>query len=185
MRSSPVVKELRKIVGAEAVLDQPEDLMLYEYDAGLSTGTPQWVVFPETTEQVSQIVRLASRMNVPLVPRGAGTGLSGGSIPRAGGIVLVCSRMTRILEIDAANRRAVVQPGVVNADLSAVVAQHGLCRRSPISSSSRSRMRRATSTAPSSSPTTRWTSPEAAIRRPPEGRGESDSLICRMQAVCS
>jgi glycolate oxidase len=100
--------------------------MLYEYDAGLSTGTPEVVVFPETTEQVSQIASLASRMNVPLVPRGAGTGLSGGSIPRAGGIVLVVSRMTSILEIDAPNRRAVVQPGVVNLDLSAAVAQHGL-----------------------------------------------------------
>jgi glycolate oxidase len=126
MRSSPVVKELRKIVGAEAVLDQPEDLMLYEYDAGLSTGTPEVIVFPETAEQVSQIARLASRLKVPLVPRGAGTGLSGGSIPRAGGIVLVFSRMTRILDIDAPNRRAVVEPGVVNADLSAAVAQHGL-----------------------------------------------------------
>ncbi|MBZ5630972.1 MAG: FAD-binding protein [Acidobacteriia bacterium] len=126
MPRSRISEELREIAGAEAVLDGAEDLMLYEYDAGLSTGTPQWVVFPETTKQVSRIAQLASRMNVPLVPRGAGTGLSGGSIPRAGGIVLVFSRMTKILEIDAANRRAVVQPGVVNADLSAVVARHGL-----------------------------------------------------------
>src|SRR5512147_502811 len=126
MPISPVVRELTKIVGPEAVLSSPEDVMLYEYDAGLSTGTPEVVVFPETREQVSQIAQLASRMNVPLVPRGAGTGLSGGSIPRAGGIVLVVSRMTKILEIDAPNRRAVVQPGVVNSDLSAAVAQHGL-----------------------------------------------------------
>ena len=126
MPSSPIARELRKIVGSEAVLDRPEDRMIYEYDAGLSTGTPEVIVFPSTTEQVSQIARTASRMNVPLVPRGAGTGLSGGSIPRAGGIVLVFTRMTSILEIDAANRRAVVQPGVVNADLSAAVAQHGL-----------------------------------------------------------
>ncbi|MGZ4826703.1 MAG: FAD-binding oxidoreductase [Terriglobales bacterium] len=126
MPSSPIARELRKIVGSEAVLDRPEDRMLYEYDAGLSTGTPEVIVFPSTTEQVSQIARTASRMNVALVPRGAGTGLSGGSIPRAGGIVLVFTRMTSILEIDAVNRRAVVQPGVVNADLSAAVAQHGL-----------------------------------------------------------
>jgi glycolate oxidase len=126
MPHSRVSKDLRKIVGAEAVLDSAEDLMLYEYDAGLSTGKPELVVFPETTEQVSQIVRAAGKHGVPIVPRGAGTGLSGGSIPRAGGIVLVFSRMTKILEIDAANRRAVVQPGVVNADLSAAVAKHGL-----------------------------------------------------------
>jgi glycolate oxidase len=126
MPRSGISNELKKIVGGNGVLDAAEDLMLYEYDAGLSTGTPEWVVFPETTEQVSRIAQLASRRNVALVPRGAGTGLSGGSIARAGGIVLVFSRMTRILEIDAANRRAVVQPGVVTADLSAAVAQHGL-----------------------------------------------------------
>ncbi len=100
--------------------------MLYEYDAGLSTGTPQAVVFPETTEQVSRIARLATREGVSLVPRGAGTGLSGGSIPRQGGIVLVFSRMNRILEIDVANQRAIVQPGAVNLELSQEVAKHSL-----------------------------------------------------------
>ncbi len=126
MADSSLAKQLARIVGAGNVLDRPEDVMLYEYDAGLSTGTPDAVVFPETTGQVSRIAELASRRGTPLVPRGAGTGLSGGSIARAGGIVLVLSRMTRILEIDVANRRAVVQPGVVSAELSAAVAQHGL-----------------------------------------------------------
>ena len=126
MPNSPIVRELVRIVGREHVLDRPEDLMLYEYDAGLSTGTPQVVVFPENAQQISEIAKTASRLNVPIVPRGAGTGLSGGSIPRAGGIVLVFTRMTKILEIDAPNRRALVQPGVVNSDLSAAVAQHGL-----------------------------------------------------------
>jgi glycolate oxidase len=126
MPASAIAKELGKIVGADHVLERPEDVMLYEYDGGLSTGTPEVVVFPTSKEEVSQIARLASRMKVSLVPRGAGTGLSGGSIPRAGGIVLVVSRMTKILEIDAANRRAVVEPGVVNSDLSAAVAEHGL-----------------------------------------------------------
>ena len=125
MRSSPVVKELRKIVGAEAVLDQPEDLMLYEYDAGFSRGAPRAVVFPRTTEQVSRIMRLAGESGVPIVPRGAGTGLSGGSIARSGGIVLGFSRMNRILELDLANQRAVVEPGVVNLDLSNAVAGDG------------------------------------------------------------
>ena len=73
MPRSRISKELTTIVGLEAVLDGAEDLMLYEYDAGLSTGTPEVIVFPETAEQVSQIARLASRLKVPLVPRGAGT----------------------------------------------------------------------------------------------------------------
>ena len=118
MGLASVVKELRRIVGAESVLDRPEELMLYEYDAGLSTGTPGAVVFPETTEQVSQVVKLAARNRISIVPRGAGTGLSGGSISRDGGIVLVFSRMNKVLEIDLENQRAVVQPGVVNLELS-------------------------------------------------------------------
>jgi glycolate oxidase len=121
-----VLEELRDIAGARAVLHRPEDVMLYEYDAGLSTGTPRAVVFPETTEQVSRIARLCSREGVSLVPRGAGTGLSGGSISRDGGIVLVFSRMNRILEIDPLNQRAVVQPGVINLELSQEIARHGL-----------------------------------------------------------
>ncbi len=121
-----IVKKLRRIVGPDAVLDRPEDVMLYEYDAGLSTGTPAYVVFPETTEQVSQLARLASAEGVSLVPRGAGTGLSGGSISRDAGIVIVFSRMTRILEIDVPNQRAIVQPGVINLELSQAVAPHGL-----------------------------------------------------------
>ncbi len=100
--------------------------MLYEYDGGQSKGTPSVVVFPRTTEQVSQIVRLAGRAGVSITARGAGTGLSGGAISRDGGIVLGFSRMNRILEVDVPNLRAVVEPGVVNAELSAAVALHGL-----------------------------------------------------------
>jgi glycolate oxidase len=118
MALSSAISELRAIVGADNVLDRPEDLMLYEYDAGLSTGRPSAVVFPETTEQVSRIARLASRERISIVPRGAGTGLSGGSISRDGGIVLVFTRMNKVLEIDLENQRAVVQPGVVNLELS-------------------------------------------------------------------
>ncbi len=120
-----VVKRLKKIVGADSVLEREEDLMLYEYDGGFSRGTPRAVVFPRTTEQVSAIMRLAVESGVPIVPRGAGTGLSGGSIARTGGIVLGFARMNRILEIDLANQRAVVQPGVVNLDLSNAVERDG------------------------------------------------------------
>src|SRR5512142_633050 len=126
MSFAAVLQELRHIVGPGSVLDRPEDVMLYEFDAGLSTGTPRAVAFPETTEQVSRICRLASRERVSLVPRGSGTGLSGGSIARDGGIVLVFSRMNRILEVDPANQRAVVQPGVINLELSQEIAKHGL-----------------------------------------------------------
>lgn len=126
MQISAVVKRLRKIVGDDGVLWRPEDVLLYEYDAGLSKGTPGAVVLPRTAEQVSQIVRLAHEAGVSLVARGAGTGLSGGSISRDGGIVIGFARMNRIVDLDIANQRAVVQPGVVNTDLSAAVAAHGL-----------------------------------------------------------
>ncbi|MGH9676314.1 MAG: FAD-binding oxidoreductase, partial [Candidatus Acidiferrum sp.] len=126
MRFPSFVRKLKKIVGPDAVLDRAEDLMLYEYDGGIHTSPPRAVVFPRTTEQVSRIMRLASENEIPVVPRGAGTGLSGGALARRGAIVLGFARMNRILEIDAANQRAVVQPGVVNLDLSAAAAPYGL-----------------------------------------------------------
>lgn len=125
MRAADLVKKLKKIVGKDAVLDRAEDLMLYEYDGGVDRGTPEVVCFPQTTEQVAEIMRLATKSGVCIVPRGAGTGLSGGSIARAGGIVLGFSRMNKILEIDLENQRAVVQPGVVNLDLTKAVERRG------------------------------------------------------------
>jgi glycolate oxidase len=121
-----VSKRLRKLLGRDAVLDRPEDLLLYEYDGGLAKGTPDLVVFPQSTEHVVAIVRVANEYKIPIVPRGAGTGLSGGAVPKQGGIVIVFSRMNKILEVDAPNRRAVVQPGVVNTELSAALAPMGL-----------------------------------------------------------
>src|SRR5437762_2981889 len=122
---SSVLRQLRKIAGPEAVLDRPEDLMLYEYDAGVDKSRPGAVVFPQNTEQVSRVLRLAHEKKVPVVPRGAGTGLSGGAIARKEAIVLSLSRMNRILEIDIPNQRAVVQPGVVNLELSNATAPFG------------------------------------------------------------
>jgi glycolate dehydrogenase FAD-linked subunit len=121
-----VVDQLRKIAGRDAVLDRPEDLMLYEYDAGVRKSTPAAVVFPQNTEHVSQIMKLANSAGFPVVARGAGTGLSGGAISPEGGVVVAFARMNRILEIDADNMRAVVQPGVVNQTLSDNVAHLGL-----------------------------------------------------------
>ncbi len=126
MDLSLVISDLRKITGNDAVLDRPEDLMLYEYDAGVRKSTPGAVVFPRDAQQVSQIMRVASAAKVPVVARGAGTGLSGGAICKAGGIVIAFSRMNRILEVDVENMCAVVQPGVVNLQLSENVSHLGL-----------------------------------------------------------
>jgi glycolate oxidase len=126
MRTSALVKQLWQIAGRDAVLDTPEDLMLYEYDGGVRKSRPTAVVFPQNTEQVSRIVKLAAAEKVPIVPRGAGTGLSGGAIAIEHGIVMAFSRMNRILEVDVANMRAIVQPGVVNQTLSDSVAHLGL-----------------------------------------------------------
>jgi glycolate oxidase len=120
------ISELRSIVGHDSVLDRPEDLMLYEYDGGVRKSTPGAVVFPTNAQQVSRIMRLASAAKIPVVARGAGTGLSGGSVSKEGGIVVAFSRMNRVLEVDAENLRAVVQPGVVNLQLSEHVSHLGL-----------------------------------------------------------
>jgi glycolate oxidase len=121
-----VISELRSVVGDDGVLDRPEDLMLYEYDGGVRKSTPGAVVFPRTAEHVSQILKIASAAKIPVVGRGAGTGLSGGAISRAGGIVMAFSHMNRVLEVDVENQCAVVQPGVVNLQLSEQVSHLGL-----------------------------------------------------------
>src|SRR5256712_8053981 len=124
-RKSEVVRELSALLGARYVLHTPYDLMLYEYDASIDRSTPDIVVMPASTEDVAAIVKIAARHNVPVVPRGAGTGLSGGAIPIYGGIVVAFARMSRILEIDYDNLRAVVQPGLVNLHLRNALNPHG------------------------------------------------------------
>jgi len=110
----------------QSVLHEPEDLMLYEYDGSVELARPDGVVFPRTATQVVEIVKIANRHNVSLIGRGAGTGLSGGALARRGGIIVSFARMNQILEVDTANQRARVQPGVVNADLSLAVEHLGL-----------------------------------------------------------
>src|SRR5216684_5701662 len=124
-RKAEVVHELSALLGARYVLHSPYDLMLYEYDASIDRSTPDIVVLPASTEEVAAIVKIASHHNVPVVPRGAGTGLSGGAIPIYGGIVVIFTRMNRILEVDYANLRAVVQPGLVNLHLSNALNPEG------------------------------------------------------------
>jgi glycolate oxidase len=121
-----VIRGLEAILSPSLVLHRPEDLLLYEYDGSVEKGRPGAVVFPSTTEEVSRIVRLAAQHHVPIIGRGAGTGLSGGALARTGGIMIVFARMNRILELDFDNQRAVVQPGVVNYELTRAVEHAGL-----------------------------------------------------------
>src|ERR1700750_2289742 len=117
MISNEAMQAVEKIVGARGYLLRPEDLKLYEYDGGVDKAQPDLVVFPQSTEDVAALVRIDNRHNLPIVGRGAGTGLSGGAIPRAGGMVISFARMNRILEVDIDNERALLQPGVVNLEI--------------------------------------------------------------------
>jgi len=118
---------LRDLLPSDAVLTDAEDLHPFECD-GLSVyrRLPLAVVLPETVEQVQAIARLCSELGVPLVARGAGTGLSGGALPLADGVLLSLAKLNRILHIDAANAMATVQPGVRNLEISQAAATHGL-----------------------------------------------------------
>src|SRR5216117_1346931 len=118
-------QRVHDVLGPRGYLHQPEDLALYGYDGGVDRHSPDLVAFPRTTEHVAALVKLAREFAVPLVGRGAGTGLSGGAIPREGGLMVAFARMNRILEIDLENERAVVQPGVVNLDITLAVENSG------------------------------------------------------------
>src|SRR5579872_7390149 len=102
-----LLTELEKLLGAENVLYKAEDLLLYEYDGSVEVARPNCVVFPKDAGEVTALVALANRFQTPIVGRGAGTGLSGGALARTGGMLIVFSRMNRILHVDAENQRAV------------------------------------------------------------------------------
>src|SRR5712664_2779651 len=121
-----VAEELRRTVGREAVIVSPNDLRIFERDGSIEGATPDAVVLPANTAEVSAVIRVAAKHRIPVVLRGAGTGLSGGAVTIRGGIVLQVSRMRRIIEIDPVTRTAVVEPGVVNQDLQQAAARHGL-----------------------------------------------------------
>ena len=121
-----LVQALSAIVGSKHVLWDDYDLMLYEYDASVERGTPDVVVLPATAEEVAAIVKLCVQLRVPYIPRGAGTGLSGGAVAISGGVMIAFSRMNRILDIDPDSMRATVEPGVVNLHLSQATARFGL-----------------------------------------------------------
>jgi len=120
-----IIKDLTKIVGKENILFELKDLISYSYDATMRQELPDVIVFPRRTAEVSAVMKLAHQERIPVVPRGAGTNLSGGTIPVKRGIILEISRMNRILEINTADRRVVVEPGVVNLDLQNALAPFG------------------------------------------------------------
>ena len=119
-------ERLIDLLGEDAVLHRPEDVIVYEYDYGLDRAAPQAVAFPRNTAEVASVVRLARSLDLPIVARGAGTGISGGAVPVEGGIVIALARMKRIVDVDLANRVAVVEPGVVNLNISKAVEPYGL-----------------------------------------------------------
>lgn len=120
------IRELEQEIGAEKVLSSPVDLVAYSFDGTFEQHLPDAVVLPETVEEVSATVRIASQYDVPIVPRGMSSGLAGGSIPVRGGLVLSLTRLNRILQIDKENMTSTVEAGVVTADLQAEVEKLGL-----------------------------------------------------------
>ncbi len=121
-----VVKELINIAGRDNVSTATSDKITHSYDATQQRYLPDVVVYAETTEQVSLVVKLANRWKIPVLPRGAGSGFTGGTLPVRGGIVLVLTRMNRIIDIDTENLIAEVEPGVITAELQRQVEKLGL-----------------------------------------------------------
>lgn len=125
MKPDKFIKGLRRIVGKNHVSNTGADAEIYSYDASLARGTPDAVVFPADTSEVSRVVSLAYSMGIPFVPRGYGTNLSGGTVLSSGGLVICLSRLNRILAIQADRRYAVVQAGVTNLELQDGLARFG------------------------------------------------------------
>ena len=126
MINTQLIKRLQAVVGKQYVLNKESDLISFEYDGSVDRSQPTVVVLPSTSGEVSQLMKLASEYDIPIVARGAATGLSGGAIAEQGGILLSLTRMNRIVEIDPENQFAVVEPGVINLELSQAVSKFDL-----------------------------------------------------------
>jgi glycolate oxidase len=124
--TSPLVERLRSNLRADQVRDAAAELHLYRHDASNLSGRPAVVCFAESAADVQAIVRVANEFHVPFVARGSGTGLAGGAVPTPGSIVISTSKMNRIVSVDAVNRQAWVEPGVLNLDLSNQIAHLGV-----------------------------------------------------------
>ena len=125
MDKPQLIVELRQIVGAHYVLFEKEDVIVYEQDGSIFQVMPEIVVVPGDIEQVAAVVKAAKHADIPIVPRGSGTGLAGGAVPAEGGIILSLARLNRILKIDLENRIAIVEPGVINLDITKAVSKEG------------------------------------------------------------
>src|SRR4026207_694459 len=125
MALKELIGALRGIVGDRYVLVEKEDVIVYEQDGSIFQVMPEMVVLPGDVDQVAAGSEAAKDANVPIVPRGSGTGLAGGAVPAEGGSVLSLTRLNRILKIDLENRLAVVEPGVINLDITKAVAKDG------------------------------------------------------------
>ena len=120
------LKNIAEIVGREHFTTRLEDLHCYSYDGTRKTFLPEVVAFPDSTDQIAALMRLASSHVFPVVARGAGSGMTGGSLPIKGGMVLALSRLNRILEIDRNNQIAIVEPGVITGEFQQKVKELGL-----------------------------------------------------------
>src|SRR5262245_20336475 len=124
--TSDLVKKLRQRLGAGSVLSEPEELLTYECDSlTIQRVRPDAAVFPRGAEDVQAVVKLCLEAGVAFTPRGAGTGISGGALPASGGVLIECARMNRVLEVNFDDRYALVEPGVVNLDLSKKTEKDG------------------------------------------------------------
>lgn len=121
MLDKQIIITLQQISGKEQVLTDKADLICYSYDATQRQYLPDVIVHPGSVEEISQIMKLANEKKIPIFPRGAGTGFTGGSVPTAGGIVLGLTRLNKILEIDGENLVATIEPGVVTEDFQKAV----------------------------------------------------------------
>ncbi len=121
-----IIEEIIKVVGKENALTSPEERKCYSFDARTDGAIPDLVVFPTSAQDVSNLLTLANKYRFPVIPRGQGSGLTGGSIPINGGVVLTFTKMNKILEIDTKNLVAVVEPGVITFVFQEEVAKYGL-----------------------------------------------------------
>ncbi|MDN5321867.1 MAG: glycolate oxidase [Clostridia bacterium] len=126
MFAPQAVKELEKKLGTEKILTSKEDLVCYSYDATSYSHLPDVIAIVNNAKEVSEVMKIASKYKVPVIPRGGGTNLCGGTIPVKGGIILDLAKMDKILEIDTENLAAVCQPGVITAELHKAVEKVGL-----------------------------------------------------------
>jgi glycolate oxidase len=126
MAPSALAPRLLEALGPEVVRTEPEDLAVYAFDAYSEDRLPSAAIVPRDAREVAIAVRVARECGEPVVPRGAGTGLCGGAVPSRGGLVVSFARMNRLLELDVRNRRARVQPGLINLALSNATAVHGV-----------------------------------------------------------